>query len=278
MENVIRDDESVSIILPTYNRERLLGAAIESVLSQTYPYFELLIVDDGSTDGTESLVKGYSDERISYYRMQENGGQSKARNYGIKKAKYQYLAFEDSDDIWYPDKLEKQMKAMLSAPEGVGIVYHKVKYETEEYGTVIVPSEQIPIEKKNGDIFEQLLRGNMIGMPTILVKRKCIDEVGVLNESFKCLEDYEWFLRITLKYKVLFLDEVLLDAGCSDLGVSSNLNNHIVANCQIVQLYKEDLLRTNLFNYKLESILSSAQNIGVLDQTVALLEKMLQQG
>lgn len=89
----------VSIVLPTYNRAGKVGKAVESVLAQTYPYFELIVVDDGSTDDTEQIIRSYHDDRIVYYKMQQNGGQSKARNCGIQMAQYDYIAFEDSDDL-----------------------------------------------------------------------------------------------------------------------------------------------------------------------------------
>lgn len=121
--------KAVSIILPTYNREHMVGKAIESVLKQSYTDFELIIIDDGSTDKTEQVIASYNDKRIRYYRMQENGGQSKARNRGMQMAKYDYLAFEDSDDLWRPEKLEVQMNAMKKADLDVGIIYHKFQYD-----------------------------------------------------------------------------------------------------------------------------------------------------
>ena len=117
----IKDTESVSIILPTYNRADRVGKAIESVLAQTYTDFELLVIDDGSTDETEQVVTGYMDKRVHYYRMEENGGQSKARNCGMQLAQYDYLAFEDSDDLWRPGKLEIQMETMQGAGQDVGM-------------------------------------------------------------------------------------------------------------------------------------------------------------
>ena len=98
--------EPVSIILPTYNRADKLGDAIGSVLAQNYETFELLVIDDGSTDQTETLINSYEDKRVRYYRMEKNSGQSKARNVGMQMAKYDYLAFEDSDDLWRQGKLE----------------------------------------------------------------------------------------------------------------------------------------------------------------------------
>ena len=121
---------TVSIIIPTYNREQLLGRAIKSVLAQTYQDFELIIVDDGSTDNTERLVKSFNSEKTRYIRHRKNKGPAAARNTGIRSAKGDYIAFQDSDDEWMPEKLEKQMRAFTTAPPEVGVVY------TSYYSTI----------------------------------------------------------------------------------------------------------------------------------------------
>ena len=102
--------ELVSIITPTYNCSKFIGATIESVLSQTYKNFEMIIVDDASTDDTESVVKSYKDKRIKYIKLKTNSGPAVARNTAMEEAKGKYMAFLDSDDLWLPTKLEKQIK------------------------------------------------------------------------------------------------------------------------------------------------------------------------
>ena len=104
------DAPLVSVVLPTFNRERLLPRAINSVLNQTYKNLELIIVNDGSTDDTEKVVKGYSDKRIRYYKQELNKGGSAARNVGIKLARGELISFQDSDDEWLPEKLERQVR------------------------------------------------------------------------------------------------------------------------------------------------------------------------
>lgn len=170
--------EPVSIVLKTYNRANIIGKAIESVLAQTYTDFELLIIDDGSKDRTEQIVASYNDKRISYYCMLENEGQSKARNCGIQMAKYDYLASEDSDDLWRPEKLEVQMKAIKNAASDVGMVYHKFRYDLGEGRSMTLPDQKIPLENKSGDIYRQLLWDNLVEMPTILIKKRMCRSCG----------------------------------------------------------------------------------------------------
>jgi len=142
--------EKVSIIIPTYNRAHLIERSIRSILNQTYEDFELLIVDDGSTDNTKEVVEGIVDARIRYISCATNGGAAKARNVGIAEAKYDYIAFQDSDDEWHPDKLEKQMKVMETASPDTGLVYCEYHYNGLNGMEDICPDQKIPLEQKRG--------------------------------------------------------------------------------------------------------------------------------
>lgn len=274
----IKNTEPVSIILPTYNRAHRVGKAIESVLTQTYTDFELLVIDDGSTDETEQVVTRYMDKRVHYYRMAENGGQSKARNCGMQMAQYDYLAFEDSDDLWRPEKLKVQMETMQGAEQDVGMVYHKFRYDLGEGRGMVLPDEKIPLERKSGNIYEQLLWDNMVGMPTMLLKKECVNVVGGLDESLKCLEDYDFALRIAQKYKAIFINEIYLDATYSVSGVSGgDTGQYLIASCLLLAKYKADYLATDTFNHRVEIILRDAEKLGITEMVVGLLEKVLQQ-
>ena len=274
----IKHTDPVSIILPTYNRADRVGKAIESVLTQTYPDFELLVIDDGSTDETEEVVTRYGDKRVHYYRMAENGGQSKARNCGMQMAQYDYLAFEDSDDLWRPEKLKVQMEVMQGAEHDVGMVYHKFRYDLGEGRGMVLPDEKIPLERKSGNIYEQLLWDNMVGMPTMLLKKECVNVVGGLDESLKCLEDYDFALRIAQKYKAIFINEIYLDATYSVSGVSGgDTGQYLIASGLLLAKYKADYVATDTFNHRVEIILRDAEKLGVTEMVVGLLEKVLQQ-
>lgn len=267
--------EKVSIIIPTYNRAKMLEKSVNSVLAQTYPWFEVLIIDDGSTDNTRQLVASFRDKRIRYYQMEKNQGASAARNYGLQNANYDYIAFEDSDDLWYADKLEKQMTILQNADEDIGIVYHKIVYDFGEGRYAILPPEEIEKEKKSGNIYTQMLYHNLIPCPSILARRSAIRKTGGFDTELKALEDYDFALRLTKKYKAYFLDEILLKASLLNQGVSSNPVNYLVASCMILVKYKQDYLQTNTFNHRVELILNDAEKIGMKEQFVQLLEKML---
>lgn len=269
--------KKVSVILPTYNRAKTIGNAIESVLTQTVPIYELIIADDGSTDGTEELVKSYPDSRIRYVRAEENQGAAAARNLGLKNvsADADFIAFEDSDDCWRPEKIEHQLEAFERFPES-GFCYHKIAYTMSDGRVEIVPDESITPEKKSGEIYAQLLYNNLVGCPTLLAKKSVMDAVGFFDESLKAWEDYDLALRLAKKYKALFLDEVLLDAGYSTTGVSGSAGNYMMACCLMVRKYRDDLLATGYFNHRVETILTDAERLGMKEQITALLEKLLQ--
>lgn len=263
----------VSVLLPTYNRQSLLHMAVESVLGQTYPHFELIIVDDGSTDNTEEYVRSLTDERIRYYKLEENGGQAKARNYGIELARYDYIAFEDSDDRWLSDKLAIQMKAMEATSSEVGFSYHNMRYYIGNIG--LDPFTDIPSEKKSGNIYERLLYDNMVACPTILAKKECLLAVGGFDTSMKSLEDYDLVLKMAKKYQALFIEEILIEVTQSENGVSAQSLNYLMASCQLLRKYKTDYLKTGMLNRRIEKIYSDAKKLGMEQQFLKLIELSL---
>lgn len=128
----------VSIIIPTYNRGYIIKKSIDSVLHQTYEDFELIIVDDGSTDGTKQLIDEYEDDRIKYYSYEHNKGVVYVRNYGMKMAKGDCIVFQDSDDVWHSDKLEKQLK-ILEDDYNLDVVYCRLQYVFKDAESIIMP-------------------------------------------------------------------------------------------------------------------------------------------
>jgi glycosyltransferase involved in cell wall biosynthesis len=200
----------VSAAITTYNRARYLPEAIESVLSQTWGDLELIVVDDGSTDDTEDVVSTYLD-RVRYIR-QENGGRSAARNAAVQVAQGEYVGFCDSDDRWLPDRLERQLSAIVQAPQ-VGMVHGHVdlidadgrplRDETAAHRAVFSAAHQRPASYAGYAWDCRCLSS------AILVRRSVFDKVGAYDPAL-LLDDYDFYLRLALAYEIVFLDEAPL--------------------------------------------------------------------
>ena len=211
-------EELVSVIVPTYNRESEVLKSIISVLEQTYTNLECIVVDDGSTDNTEKLLLEINDSRLRYIKLEHNSGPSIARNTGIRESRGNYIAFNDSDDLWLPDKLKIQMEKMKSEDE-IGMVYCSYTYD-KNGKEMKIPSDRYEGFQLEGYIFDSLWQNNKIGTPTILVKRECVDVCGGFAENLHSLEDWEFVLRISDKYKIAYVNKVLVHAGYSPRGVN----------------------------------------------------------
>lgn len=248
----------VSIIIPTYNREDTIMRAIQSVLHQSYPYFELIIVDDHSVDNTENVVQSIRDDRIKYYKLDENKGVSGARNEGVRRSKYDIIAFQDSDDEWLPQKLEKQILALEQSAPDVGLVYHMYEMDSGR----IFPPDWAKKEWRQGYILPYLFYQNMVGAPTMLLYKECFYAVGGFCEELRCLEDYEFILRFSDKYKVSYIDEILLKVHNTSKGVNSQAENLIHAMLYIVQRWKREMLQYQLLDHVVDDVLALAGNYG----------------
>ncbi|HOY63299.1 MAG TPA: glycosyltransferase family A protein [bacterium] len=185
-------NELVSIALPARNRESSIGEAIRSALGQTYPHFELIVVDDGSTDSTADVARSFSDERITVVRT-ESGGVSRARNVALGLMKGRYVAFLDSDDIYLPKKLESQVALLRSRPDIMCAYspYIEIHKGVEKYH---------PCGMGEGDLFIKMFKGSFVNVNTILIRKECADAVGGFPDGFTTLEDYDYFLRLAERY------------------------------------------------------------------------------
>lgn len=211
---------TVSVILPTYNRAHLIGRSIQSILNQTYQDFEIIVVDDGSSDNTKEVINSFSDMRIKYVRQQENRGASVARNIGIKLSKGAYIAFQDSDDEWLPDKLKKQMDTFENVSFEVGVIYTDMlqinnkgekKYwlsPTVTYGNLINPKT-----------LDYQVEG--IGIQSALIKKECFDRVEHFDEKFPRFIDLEMFIRLSKYYHFYHIEQPLVKYWTVE-GISSN--------------------------------------------------------
>lgn len=201
----------VSVVITTYKRPDKLGRAIKSVLSQTLKKWELIVVDDNSTDTpfrkeTESFMEPYlSDSRIRYIKHEKNAGAPAARNTGIKAAKGSYIAFLDDDDEFESTKLEKQLALFKSSDLGnLGVVYCKNRY-LDDTGSVI----RYSVAKVRGDVFKYQMVRNVGITSTLMIKKEAIEKAGFFH-NIVCAQEYELLLRIfALGYTADFVDEFL---------------------------------------------------------------------
>ncbi len=193
----------ISVVIPSHNRKELLKRSINSVNNQTIKPFEIIVVDDGSFDGTEAMIKRNYD--FIKFIKQKNKGVSAARNFGIKVSSGEWICFLDSDDEWKNDKLEKQIIAVKSNPD------YKFFHSDEIW---IKNGKRINQKKKHkkygGDIFDKCLDMCRISPSSVLIDKTIFDDVGIFNENLVICEDYELWLRICNKYSVFFINEPLI--------------------------------------------------------------------
>ncbi len=195
-------DINISVVIPAYNRARPLERALESVLAQSRPADEIIVVDDGSTDETRHLIE----TRYSHinYIQQTNKGVSAARNAGIKSTNHDWICLLDSDDSWQPDKLEKQTQALSENTDFLICHTNETWYRNGE-----ILNQGKKHEKRGGYIFQYCLPLCAISPSSVIINKQIFNDVGLFDENLPACEDYDMWLRICCKYPVLFLDEAL---------------------------------------------------------------------
>jgi glycosyltransferase involved in cell wall biosynthesis len=231
------DRPLVSIIVPSFNTAAYVAEAIESVLSQDYPNKELIVVDDGSTDGTVDVIRGYGDQvRLL---QTDRGGPAAARNAGIAVARGEYIAFNDSDDVWLPGRLSVQV-ADLEAHPDVGVNYVDIIWWfRDEDGEFRIPDLPHPPlaeagkplarfdPKHSGWIYHHLLFDSVMSTITVLLRRSLIDEIGSFDESLKRGEDYDMWLRasrVTQVHKLVYPGALYRRHGSGSMVTFSDRN------------------------------------------------------
>jgi glycosyltransferase involved in cell wall biosynthesis len=219
----------VSVLMPTYNYARYLPLAIKSVLSQSYSDFELIIVDDCSTDGSKELVEEWklSDDRVVAVYHDKNRGVAEARNSGLAVSSGEFIAFCDSDDVWLEDKLRVQFDALSKAPE-VGIL-HSDSAIIDCIGNLTGERFSALYHRKNqplsGALLEELCQRNFLCVPTVILRREAIKFAGGFDVSLRSLEDWVCWTKISSKYSFSYIDEVLAHYRIHGESLSSNSKN-----------------------------------------------------
>ncbi len=237
----------VSIVIPTHNRADLLRSAIASVMEQSYKDWELIVIDDNSTDHTYKIVNCVNDRRVRYFRNTGKSGPSVARNIGMSKATGEYIAFLDDDDIWLPKKLEKQVAVLEKSTKKVCGIYSNRSLIDKNTGKII--SKKPDVEKFSGSLLKQLIIKNPIHTSTFVFRKECISKIGYFDESMRYSEDRDFWIRLSMNWNIKYIDEPLIKAfyhGNSHL--STNLEGQIKGREKIIKKY-DHLIRQNRKNW-----------------------------
>ena len=238
----------VSVIIPTFNRAHLVIRALESVRIQTYRPVQIIVVDDGSTDNTESVIANWIRQKSEAslecrYIKQRNSGASRARNVGVHASTGKYIAFLDSDDVWYADKLVKQVEVLRSKSSQVGLVYTsvvaiggsgaKTRYQATHRGRVL-----------RNHLRENIIPGGGSG---VVVRRSVLEDVGLFDDKLPSRQDYELWLRILKKYDAEYVGDVLVEIDFSSSGrISDNHREKLDARDLVFQKHQSLYRKFNL--------------------------------
>jgi glycosyltransferase involved in cell wall biosynthesis len=224
----------VSTLMPVYNSAKYIAEAIESVLNQQHKALELIIVDDGSTDGSDKVISAYLHDKRIRFIQQNNAGPASARNTGLRAAKGSLIAYCDADDIWQADKLAIQVPALLAHPE-IGML-HTARTAIDVAGNVIGHAHKretaAKVEVYNAT--RKLFQRNYLSGPSALLYKSCFDKVGMFDESFALSSDHEFLLRLSTQYKFGYLNQ--------ELHKYRKHPEQVTSNRQLREEYKEKIL------------------------------------
>ncbi len=252
----------VSVVIPTFNRAALVGEAVQSALDQTYPAIEVLVVDDGSTDATESALRPYRD-RIRYL-PKPNGGISSARNAGMRAARGEFIAWLDDDDVWCPDKTAIEVAVLRAHPEVVLVSSDfsafdaRGEIEPSHIRTYYTATRRSPggvaalyrhadrlrlsggtVSVLHGAVYEALVWGNFVHPPTVMFRRTLLDQIGDLDERWSNASnamEHEFFLRASRRGEFAYVDRPLMRYRYHTYGQASSDSNRIEAKLGSIEL------------------------------------------
>jgi glycosyltransferase involved in cell wall biosynthesis len=241
----------VSVIITAYNYGHMLAESIDSVLSQDYADLELIVVDDGSTDGTTEVARGV-DSPVFRYIRQDHAGVAAARNTGIAAATGELVAFQDADDIWAPNTLALRVRAMESHPE-LGLIFGDAAVERD--GETVFPSflgqrkalaELNAVRGRDGvwviadNALSALLKERFIPIPTVTIPRRRFDEVGLWDSSAEGVEDYEFYLRLSRRFALGYIDRVLVTCRIHGANVSCDVISQNERRIKLLRRFADD--------------------------------------
>ena len=272
MKEYVAERPLVSVVIPVYNRMDTIERSINSVLNQTYKNIEIIVIDDGSIDDTLKIIEHLSISDIKVLKQNHRGANA-ARNLGISAAKGEFIAFQDSDDEWLPNKLEKQITYMLRSSFSnfkIGIQDKKVGlrssyeacycpfflYEGSHNGVFF--SDYQDKQKYERDLLEMLKVRNVISTQTLVIHRNIISDVGIFDEEMPRCQDYEFVIRIIQKKKIGYINEPLVKVYRTDNSISNDEAKQKEANIILLRKYEDffniELCLENIFKYNINGL------------------------
>lgn len=232
----MQNEPLVSVIIPTYNRGRLILDSINSVLNQTYKNIELIVVDDCSTDNTEEILKSINDSRIKYVKLEKNSGACIARNKGIELSTGEFIAFNDSDDLWITTKLEKQLCFLKNY--NADIVICKMECRTPKNKFI----HNFPNIDQNKQIsYEEILKYNCASTQTIFGKSECFKEI-IFDATMPRLQDWDEVLRLSQKFSVFYQNKILVHTFFQKDSISTHPEKGVLAMEMLFEKHKDAIL------------------------------------
>lgn len=245
-------EDLISVVIPTYNREKTIKRCIDSIMNQTYPVYEIIIVDDGSTDKTIDIVeKEYQDQRIKIIRQDHKGAQA-ARNAGIRAAGGKYIAFLDSDDEWFPNKLELQTQELAKDEKAVVCggylqadwrTYHSTdrRHVKKQSGKVI--RKMTVMNGKSGNVYQAVLKQSFCVFSALLTSKSNLMEIGLLDENVPSFQEWDTAIRLAKNHPMVYIRKPLfiyhLHAGET---ISKNMRKDIDGRAYILEKYKFEII------------------------------------
>lgn len=233
----------VSVVIPAYNREKFIKSAIQSVLSQTFQNFEIIVIDDGSVDNTFKIVSllAERDNRIRCIQHETNNGAQVARKKGVDLANGEFIAFLDSDDEWYADKLQKQVEAFGILPSSVGVVH----CGCHQYIKVLGEKKLLVIPKLSGSIYKKVLKKFGPLYPCLMVRRECFKHItNAIDPGVPSFQEWDLSINLAKKYDFYFIDEPLMVYNVhEDESISKDIHREVEGYLYIVEKHKNEILK-----------------------------------
>ncbi len=236
----------VSVIIPTYNRANTITRAVDSVLKQTYSDIEVLVIDDCSTDNTEDIVKSMNDSRLRYYKLERNGGACVARNVGIDHAKGEIIAFHDSDDIWYPNKLERQIGALEESRADICFCNLQRHYYDQQK-----PDEIYPGGLTTGFVSHHDCCMTPLASTQTIIAYAHVCREHQFDPKVKKTQDYDWLIRASKNYRVFFVEDILAEQFMQSDSISlGGYKKSLEARQYFLEKYKDEFLDDPIFEIR----------------------------